>query len=609
MELVEIHIIDFKSIKSLHIKIKNNILCLVGKNESGKSSVIEAISYLNLSKPFNNLSLTNKASERYDVAMPYLIGRFTIKRAELSTDSESISQEYFAMETLEKLVKISKSTKNNLILEVERWGSSSESIQLSIVDAENNIAINLKDELKDKRKVNSFLEKFAYEYIPTIELFTNDELNITPASIEDLKSGKPEHESMRRLLFLAGCKDFDIFNKVRKSPQACERFSTKLSQLFKKHYLQDPNLSFKIAYNNNRVSLIVQEKIKGKDDEFYEIEERSPGFQYFFAFIVNKHYLTASSKAGNIFLLDEPGNNLHPQGSKDLLNTFVSISNSNSKILYTTHNLFLILRDSMDSLQYVRKNNSENGTYIDNKVYRDNFEILRKELGVYLNDSFLVGDTNIIVDGATEKYALPRVFNYFSSKNPKFPNLQWVNIYSADGTTEIKSAIKYIDSLGLNGVVLFDSDGISKQVREKKIVAKILDTQNWDELSINDLFSDNENRDFEDIFPGKIYFDAYNQFYSSMTDIIDFKIKFEPLKHTEIVTNPIIDIVKKHYLKHRYGEDEAKWDRRDNINKIGVMRVLLDNIFKMDEKESSEALKIANLLCSELNKKINKILK
>ena len=48
MKLTKVEIFDFKSIKQEKIEINTNQLCLVGKNECGKSSILQAISHLNL---------------------------------------------------------------------------------------------------------------------------------------------------------------------------------------------------------------------------------------------------------------------------------------------------------------------------------------------------------------------------------------------------------------------------------------------------------------------------------------------------------------------------------------------------------------------------------
>ena len=65
MRLINVEIMDFKSIKHEKIDIKGSKICFVGKNESGKSSIIQAISYLNfVEKEFPN-NVLNKSSKLF----------------------------------------------------------------------------------------------------------------------------------------------------------------------------------------------------------------------------------------------------------------------------------------------------------------------------------------------------------------------------------------------------------------------------------------------------------------------------------------------------------------------------------------------------------------
>ena len=63
MKLKTVEIYDFKSISYEKLEIQSNQICLVGKNESGKSSIISAISYLNILETELDTSLLNKGSE------------------------------------------------------------------------------------------------------------------------------------------------------------------------------------------------------------------------------------------------------------------------------------------------------------------------------------------------------------------------------------------------------------------------------------------------------------------------------------------------------------------------------------------------------------------
>ena len=75
MILKEVEIFDFKSILHERIELRNNQLCLVGINESGKTNILEAISFLNFGKQLERKQL-NKSAVGYPRGYPIISGLF-----------------------------------------------------------------------------------------------------------------------------------------------------------------------------------------------------------------------------------------------------------------------------------------------------------------------------------------------------------------------------------------------------------------------------------------------------------------------------------------------------------------------------------------------------
>lgn len=106
-------------------------------------------------------------------------------------------------------------------------------------------------------------------------------------------------------------------------------------------------LKFGIEKNiANDDSFYVEIKIKENFDSFY-ISERSVGFRWFFSFLFfilfRKNRKTDLGET--LFLLDEPASNLHSTAQKRLLETFerfVEDENKPLKLLYTTHSHHMI---------------------------------------------------------------------------------------------------------------------------------------------------------------------------------------------------------------------------------------------------------------------------
>ena len=602
MELKQIVIKDFKSIKNLVFPVKGNILSMVGKNECGKSSILEAISYLNPRKTYDDLELTNKTSKIYEKGYPYLAGLFEMSQAHLNK-LKDFGKAFFTDDFLQELGKLKSVNAENLFFEIERWGNGVENLSMNLIEKDKKLALRLFDGVTKKSLKTEFAENLLTEIFPNIALFRDEEIKIKPATINQLNSDDPTYDTLRKLLLIIGCEDFGDFRKSNVHAK-CDTFSDAITELFRKYYLQDDSISLKISYQAGKVDLLIKDETK----QYFSITQRSPGFQYFFAFIINKHFSTLNSSKNQIFLLDEPGSNLHPKGSRDLLKTFVDISNRNSQIIYTTHNTFLAFRDDIDMLYHIRKK-IKVGTYIDKKPYRDNYQELRRELGIILSDSMLIGELNLIVEGATELMALPQLLRSTKFCQSENINLEFINVFNAEGAPEIKSAIRYIDSLELSGVVLFDSDEAGQKILTNTKISTILKKRKWEYFSISDVFGDKELRTFEDLFPQKEYVESYNLFNKSNSDVIDFANDFIPFELTKGLKTPIADELKSHYQNFLSEERKKK---KEGFNKVGVMRILLQKALAKShediKKDYLSLLKFIELLVEKIEK-VNKWLK
>jgi predicted ATP-dependent endonuclease of OLD family len=573
MKLCSVEIIDFKSIINEKIDIKGNKICFVGKNESGKSSIIQAISYLNfLEKEIPN-NVINKHSKSYPKGLPIIIGLFEVSSKKYLQIIDLIKDN---VNPHTSIVIPHKSEKS--FIQVKRWGNGLSNISVTMTDMQTYTI----DFGKEIENVAKFFNDFFETIYPSIEYFEKEEIIIEPASIEELLEDESKHESFRRLLYIGGCTDLDVLKN-----DSDDFISTYLSQIedkfnetFRKHYKQDESIQIKIqTIRNNKLSLIIKDKSKLS----FSITERSPGFNYYFSFLVNKLYTkTKNSNRNVILLLDEPGSNLHPNGTKDLLKTFKEIS-ERSQILYTTHNPFLVIRNNLENLLFVEK--KELGTKINIKPFLNKYQILRKELGILLNDSFIIGDLNLLVEGNTEKLALHRLFC-----QDKYKELEWLNIYNADGVTNMPQALNYLGkkNLNLSGIVLLDSDTEGDNVKLNKSFGENIKEKNWELIEINDIYPDKKQRTFEDLFPQDLYIKAYNQYCQSIEKLDYFIKPFTPFELKKEINTPIINEINIHFKS--FLEEKTK----KSITKQDVISLVLDEIEKLGETDQKKALKDIN---------------
>ena len=74
----------------------------------------------------------------------------------------------------------------------------------------------------------------------------------------------------------------------------------------------------------------------------YSIAERSLGFRWFFCFLLFTQFRKSRRGSGTLFLLDEPASNLHATAQKQLLESFESVTEGNNGLIYSTHSHYMI---------------------------------------------------------------------------------------------------------------------------------------------------------------------------------------------------------------------------------------------------------------------------
>src|SRR5258705_11198886 len=116
MTLKEVEIFDFKSIKHETLDLNTSQLCFVGINECGKTSILEAISYLNILDKQLKKGLLNKSSKKYPNGFPQISAVFSLSKKEC-TDLEGI------INTASDESISHKETIDGNEIELKRWGN------------------------------------------------------------------------------------------------------------------------------------------------------------------------------------------------------------------------------------------------------------------------------------------------------------------------------------------------------------------------------------------------------------------------------------------------------------------------------------------------------
>lgn len=86
----------------------------------------------------------------------------------------------------------------------------------------------------------------------------------------------------------------------------------------------------------------------------YDISERSLGFRWFFSFLLFTLFRTEKGRSKpTIFLLDEPASNLHSSAQTQLMESFPRITSGKNILIYSTHSHYLINPEWLDQAYIV----------------------------------------------------------------------------------------------------------------------------------------------------------------------------------------------------------------------------------------------------------------
>lgn len=203
------------------------------------------------------------------------------------------------------------------------------------------------------------------------------------------------------------------------------------------------------------------------------LDERSRGFQWFFAFYIVFAADTEDGDAeGAILLLDEPGLYLHARSQGDLLRHLEK--DFSNQIVYTTHSPFMVPTHQLDWVRTVNIT-EEIGTTVSNDPSGDARTLfpLQAALGYDLAQSLFVGPNNLVVEGVTDFWILSAVSSRLSEQG-KFGLDERLTVTPAGGAQKVHYMVALLTSEQLKVLVLLDEEKDAKATRDDLVKGKLI---------------------------------------------------------------------------------------------------------------------------------------
>lgn len=487
------------------------VTVLAGKNESGKSSILEALEDFNSDENIRAKAIpisapkdvVPKISIWFDVAKKDLVEILETKKLEVDGDIPNkteicITKTYPGLyaiegEFVEKLrggddliskiqgaysalnttsikavahrighpiPSLASDALENFIPEFNRWqgiataniGNWSQTDQLILQENLPCLTSLLKQVKPNKSVMDHFSEEVLL-YVPNFILFSSfDDVFPNTIPLGELKTNK-------WIMDLKEMSDIDVDiitgENAREKKSHKTSLNLSINNDFSQFWEQDSsNLS--IDWDSEKLEFWIEE-----NGQFFEPEIRSQGRRWHLAF-----YIRVSARARenvrNIILIDEPGLYLHANAQRDVLKN-LEAAGKEAPVIFSTHSPYLIEADKLERVRLVQKMEGV-GTIIENKIHKvsdkETLTPILTSIGLELNRGIVgVGkENNIIVEGVSDYYYL----NAFK----RLLEIENLNFISGGSSGNMPKIGTILQGWGCKVTYLYDNDKAYKDAQQ-----------------------------------------------------------------------------------------------------------------------------------------------
>lgn len=478
MKIVDLQIRNFKSIKEMHIEHIEDALILVGKNNTGKTAVLDAIRLVS--------------------------GDYEIQDEDFQEDYPNV-EILISMEIDEE--DLQRFHKKGMVSSYRRYESWYKDFCKRLPSYQNGILFF--EYIMNRERKRRFSDGYQKNnmYIPQIfpkVYYIDVERNLD--QFQDNLLMMQEDELLKQMR--SGCCIFDWAKKCnhcfdciglinQKTTEELNAFETaklldyKLYQLNLDSFARRVNENFR---NNGGTEEILYsmnsdiEKMLSVVVETYneKLEKRKPvncmgrGMRSIYMFSLLEAYEENESQGADIIMVEDPEMFLHPKLQKVSGEILYRLSKKN-QVIFSTHSPNLL--PNFNSRQIRQMRIGEAG--YSEVVEKTDISAVLDDLGYSANDLMNVNFV-FIVEGKQDKSRLPLLLKkYFSETYDKDGNLSRIAIVTTNSCTNIKTYanLKYMNQIYLkdNFLMIRDGDGKDHEMLKHQL-CKYYEERNLEDI-------------------------------------------------------------------------------------------------------------------------------
>ena len=559
---------NFKCIEDSGEFSVERVTCLVGKNESGKTAILQALYKLNPGIPEGN---------NFEALLEYPRRKWSEYKERQETNPENVLTTAWELEDtdLEALGPKKRGTqafRNATVLvtkgydNVTHWDIQFNQQQaishfltsagLSKVELAELKELETIDEVISKLEAVESPSESQSKLLRTLKKsFTDGNLAKTAinvlknrlpkflyfddyyklpgqVSIDDLTKRQTEnrldssHRVFIALLDLVGTspKDVSKIGRFEELVAELEAVSNRLSYEVFEYWSQNKHLEVDFRFDNARPNdlppfnsgYIFRTRIKNRRHGVtVSFDERSAGFVWFFSFLVWFSQLKRTYGDNLFILLDDPALSLHARAQADLLRYINERLKPHYQVVYTTHSPFMIDPDNILSVRTIEDviiNDKIQGTKVGDKVLSTDVDTvfpLQAALGYDITQTLFVGKHTLLVEGPADLLYLKWFSGRLQEAGKECLDSRWV-ITPCGGIDKIVSFLALFGGTKLHIAVFTDYHmGQKSKIRTLK-ESELLRAGH---VFSAEMYVDQAEADIEDILGRQLYIALVNKCY------------------------------------------------------------------------------------------------
>lgn len=332
------------------------------------------------------------------------------------------------------------------------------------------------------------------------------------------------------------------------------------------------------------------------------LSERSAGFVWFFSFL--SQFKKLQAEAGNaIILLDEPGLTLHGKAQSDLLRYIEQRLLPNHQVIYTTHSPFMVPSDRLADVRVVedlveygdRGKATVHGTKVSSDILsvdKDTLFPLQAHLGYEITQSLFIGKNTLLVEGPSDILYLQSLSKAVKDRGGSGLSSKW-SICPTGGIDKILPFASLFSGNNLNIAVLCDFARGDKAKVQRLKESEILRSEGV--FTYSD-FTNKSEADVEDVFHPELFCTIVNSAYSLSGEDI---ITTDKISEVDLKTERVVKRVES--LFNLMSKDIPEFDHF--IPADHLLRT--PNLLEGDSAEIKETIEVAEAIFTELEKLIS----